>query len=81
MLRHLVTAENPATVENLNLRPLQLPAALFHGDVNVNELQPLLSREACKKLKDAIWQRAQADVWTCACCKKGLRNRTQRGMQ
>ena len=80
MLRHLVTdirredvtAANLATVENLNLRPLQLPAALLHGDVNGNELQPLLSREPWKKLKATIWQRARADVWSCVCCKKDL---------
>ena len=80
MLRHLVTdirpdditAENPATVENLNLRPLQLPAALLHADVNVDKLQPLLSREAWRKLKAALRQRARADVWTCACCKRDL---------
>jgi len=56
MLRHIVTDIRPedvtaAAVENLNLRPLQLPAALLHSVMNVDELQPLLSRDAWKKLR------------------------------
>jgi len=79
-LRHIVTdirpedvtAEHSAAVQNLNLHPLQLPAALLHSDVNVDELQPLLSRDAWRKLKAVIRQRTRANVWTCACCKKDL---------
>src|SRR6218665_1801851 len=67
-----VTAEKPATVDNLQLEPTELPAILINTDINIDELKPLLTPAAWYKLQESITVRAELNQWYCACCKNDL---------
>jgi len=67
-----VSEEHPVDIDCLQVKQQPLPSVLLSSEVQLNDLQPLLTRKAWRGLQQAVRAQRVADNWFCGCCSKDV---------
>jgi len=69
-----VSEEHPVDIDCLQVKQLnsRYHSVLLSSEVQLNDLQPLLTRKAWRGLQQAVRAQRVADNWFCGCCSKDV---------